>query len=121
MYFISRIISPKDKDKKIFTTGVLSTSTRKPLSNKSSCSCYGKARTCSICLSLKNQYASRAGTPGYRPPEVLLKSQEQSTAVDVWACGVIMLNILSGRSNFFSSPDDVTALAEMVSILRKFI
>lgn len=61
-------------------------------------------------------HASRAGTPGYRPPEVLLKSQDQTTAVDMWACGIIMLSILSNRGNFFSNPDDLTALAEMVTL-----
>lgn len=36
--------------------------------------------------------------------------------VDIWAAGVIMLSILSNCCNFFSSPDDMTALAEIMTI-----
>lgn len=43
------------------------------------CRCYGKPTTCSICVVRKTLYASRAGTPGFRPPEVLLKSIVQTT------------------------------------------
>lgn len=47
---------------------------------------------------------------------MLLKSQEQTVAVDVWACGVILLSILSNSHTFFTSPDDCTALAEMITL-----
>ncbi|CAB4056493.1 CDC7 [Lepeophtheirus salmonis] len=67
------------------------------------CKCYGKPKVCSICLSYKPMKAPRAGTPGFRPPEVLLKYEHQTTAVDVWAVGIIMLY-------------DLTALAE-ISVL----
>lgn len=36
--------------------------------------------------------------------------------VDIWASGIIMLSILSNCCNFFSSPDDMTALAEIMTI-----
>ncbi|KAK9694072.1 Protein kinase domain [Popillia japonica] len=80
------------------------------------CRCYGKPRTCNFCITKKFLKALRAGTPGFRPPEVLLKSAEQNTGVDIWAAGVIMLSILSNCCNFFSSPDDMTALAEIMTI-----
>ena len=38
-------------------------------------------------------------------------------AVDMWAAGVIFLSILSGRYPFFRAPDDVTALAQIMSIM----
>ena len=60
-----------------------------------SCSCPGKMTVCSSCLSLPHLHAPRAGTPGFRPPEVLLKSNSQSVAVDMWAVGVILLSLLS--------------------------
>lgn len=43
------------------------------------CKCYGKASICNICLVRKAMEAPRAGTPGFRPPEVLLKHPHQTT------------------------------------------
>lgn len=53
---------------------------------------------------------------GYRPPEVLLKYANQSTAVDIWAIGVIMISILSACYPFFKASDDFTALAEITTV-----
>eukprot|EP01135_Chromosphaera_perkinsii_P006319 Nk52_evm48s485 gene=Nk52_evmTU48s485 len=60
--------------------------------------------------------ASRAGTRGFRAPEVLLKSQHQTTAIDIWAAGVICLSLLTGKYPFFSPPSDDCALLELVQI-----
>jgi serine/threonine protein kinase len=38
------------------------------------------------------------------------------SAVDMWAAGVLLLSILSGCYPFFKSPDDMTALAELMTI-----
>lgn len=80
------------------------------------CYCYGKPTICNLCIIKKEVHASRAGTPGYRPPEVLLKHTNQTTAVDMWAIGVIMISILSACYPFFKGADDFTALAEMITI-----
>lgn len=82
----------------------------------SKCYCYGKPQICNVCLVKKEVHASRAGTPGYRSPEVLMKYPHQTTAVDIWAVGVIMLSIISGIYPFFKALDDYVALAEMVTI-----
>lgn len=37
-------------------------------------------------------------------------------AVDMWAAGIILLCILSGCYPFFRSPDDLSALAEIMSV-----
>lgn len=37
-------------------------------------------------------------------------------AVDIWSAGIIMLSIMSGSYPFFSAPDDITALMEMVTV-----
>ncbi|XP_012529770.1 cell division cycle 7-related protein kinase isoform X2 [Monomorium pharaonis] len=87
---------------------------KKTVNNK--CHCFGKPKVCLICLNEPQQVASRAGTPGFRAPEVLLKHVLQTSAIDIWACGVIMLCILSGSQPFFRSPDDCTALAEITTI-----
>ncbi|XP_012170303.1 cell division cycle 7-related protein kinase isoform X1 [Bombus terrestris] len=80
------------------------------------CYCFGKAKVCSLCISKPEQTAPRAGTPGFRAPEVLLKHPSQTPAIDIWASGVMMLCILSGTQPFFLSPDDCTALAEITTI-----
>lgn len=84
--------------------------------NGPKCFCYGNPQVCNICLVKKEIHASRAGTPGYRPPEVLLKYPDQTTSVDVWAAGVIFLSVLSSVYPFFKAPNDYVALAEMVTI-----
>lgn len=39
------------------------------------------------------------------------------TAVDIWSAGVIFLSLLSGRYPFFKADDDMTALAQIISIV----
>uniref|UniRef100_A0A131XKZ0 non-specific serine/threonine protein kinase n=1 Tax=Hyalomma excavatum TaxID=257692 RepID=A0A131XKZ0_9ACAR len=81
------------------------------------CCCFGKNEVCNICLSRPAEVAPRAGTPGFRAPEVLLKYRNQTTAVDMWSAGVIFLSLLSGRYPFFRAQDDLTALAEIITVL----
>ncbi|KAJ1949110.1 Cell division control protein 7 [Linderina macrospora] len=57
--------------------------------------------------------ANRAGTRGFRAPEVLLKIAKQSVAIDIWSAGVIMLCFLTRRFPFFQSTDDTEALLEI--------
>lgn len=60
--------------------------------------------------------ANRAGTRGFRAPEVLFKCTEQTTAIDIWSAGVILLTILSRRFPFFNSEDDIEAMIEIATI-----
>ncbi|KAL8823234.1 MAG: hypothetical protein Q9191_006049 [Dirinaria sp. TL-2023a] len=60
--------------------------------------------------------ANRAGTRGFRAPEVLLKCTAQSTKIDIWSAGVILLTMLAQRFPFFNSADDIEALIEIASI-----
>lgn len=85
-------------------------------SNLIRCDCFGLPTVCHKCLSRQSQKVARAGTPGFRPPEVLLKFEHQTTAIDVWAAGVIMLCIMSRTYPFFRAPDDVTALGELICV-----
>lgn len=89
---------------------------QKPSPVRPSCYCAGKGTICSICAGRKKMQAPRAGTPGFRPPEVLLKYPYQTTAVDMWASGIILLCILSGCYPFFQSPSDLVALMEIMTI-----
>ncbi|KFY08558.1 hypothetical protein V492_06124 [Pseudogymnoascus sp. VKM F-4246] len=60
--------------------------------------------------------ANRAGTRGFRAPEVLFKCTAQTTKIDIWSVGVILLTILSRRFPFFNSADDVEAMIEIATI-----
>uniref|UniRef100_A0A8C0GQL1 Cell division cycle 7-related protein kinase n=1 Tax=Chelonoidis abingdonii TaxID=106734 RepID=A0A8C0GQL1_CHEAB len=73
------------------------------------CDCYATDRVCSVCLSRHQQVAPRAGTPGFRAPEVLTKCPTQTT-------GIIFLSLLSGRYPFYKASDDLTALAQIMTI-----
>ncbi|RUS19993.1 kinase-like domain-containing protein, partial [Endogone sp. FLAS-F59071] len=57
--------------------------------------------------------ANRAGTRGFRAPEVLFKVVNQTVAIDIWSAGVILLSFLTGRFPFFHSTIDVDALLEI--------
>lgn len=63
--------------------------------------------------------ANRAGTRGFRAPEVLFKCGRQTRSIDIWAAGVILLSLLSGRFPFFNSLDDGEAIVEMATIFGK--
>lgn len=80
------------------------------------CNCYRTDRVCNVCLARKQQVAPRAGTPGFRAPEVLTKCPNQGTAIDVWSAGVILLSLLSGRYPFFKASDDLIALTQIMAI-----
>ena len=63
--------------------------------------------------------ANRAGTRGFRAPEVLFKCTAQTTKIDIWSTGVILLTLLAKRFPFFNSADDVDAMIEMASIFGR--
>lgn len=63
--------------------------------------------------------ANRAGTRGFRAPEVLLKCTAQTCKIDIWSVGVILLTFLTHRFPFFHSADDVDAFIELCTIFGK--
>ncbi|KAJ2448837.1 Cell division control protein 7 [Coemansia sp. RSA 2336] len=63
--------------------------------------------------------ANRAGTRGFRAPEVLLKIPRQSVAIDMWSVGVILLCMLTRRFPFFQSTDDTEALLEIAVLFGR--
>eukprot|EP01121_Diplochlamys_sp_Union-15-3_P013245 TRINITY_DN4081_c0_g1_i1.p1 TRINITY_DN4081_c0_g1~~TRINITY_DN4081_c0_g1_i1.p1 ORF type:complete len:254 (+),score=37.15 TRINITY_DN4081_c0_g1_i1:22-762(+) len=64
----------------------------------------------------KKKVASRAGTRGFRAPEVLLRYTGQTTAIDIWSAGTILLSLLSTRYPFMQSHCDLTAIAEICAL-----
>ncbi|KAI0775876.1 kinase-like protein [Trametes elegans] len=63
--------------------------------------------------------ANRAGTRGFRAPEVLFKCGEQTGAIDVWSAGMILLFFLTKKFPLFQSNDDTEALMEIATIIGK--
>ena len=63
--------------------------------------------------------ANRAGTRGFRAPEVLLKCTAQTVLIDVWSAGVMLLTFLSKRFPFFHSADDIDAFIELCCIFGR--
>ncbi|XP_063633496.1 LOW QUALITY PROTEIN: cell division cycle 7-related protein kinase-like [Cydia splendana] len=88
-----------------------------PVPAPRACACAGAGGVCGECAVWAPPRANRAGTQGFRPPEVFFKYPHQSTAVDMWAAGVILASVLSGRYPFFRATDDLTALAEITELL----
>ncbi|XP_023613411.1 cell division cycle 7-related protein kinase isoform X6 [Myotis lucifugus] len=112
-----RKLAPKKKavSAKVMNSGVMKKTTSScPVSL--TCDCYATDKVCSICLSRRQQVAPRAGTPGFRAPEVLTKCPNQTTAIDMWSAGVIFISLLSGRYPFYKASDDLTALAQIMTI-----
>ena len=62
---------------------------------------------------------NRAGTRGFRAPEVLLKCPDQSMAIDIWSAGVMLLSILTHKFPVFNSSDDIEALMEISAIFGR--
>ena len=60
--------------------------------------------------------ANRAGTRGFRAPEVLLKCTSQTSKIDIWSAGVMLLTVMCRRFPFFNSADDVEAMIEIATI-----
>jgi len=60
--------------------------------------------------------AARAGTRGFRAPEVLFRYGQQTRAIDMWSAGVVFLTMLSGQYPFFYSSDDIDSMVELATI-----
>jgi cell division control protein 7 len=57
--------------------------------------------------------AHRGGSRGFRAPEVLLQVVHQTTAIDIWSAGIILLSMLCCRFPVLSPADDSIALLEI--------
>jgi len=86
--------------------------------NRFSCSCTNY-QVCKCCLNKRGQKASRAGTGGFRPPEVLLKYSQQDQKLDIWAAGVCLLTLLSRRYPYFPAVEDTLSLIHIAALLGK--
>ena len=75
--------------------------------------------------STKKVRAERAGTHGFRAPEVLFMSLEQTPSIDIWSVGIVMLSLLSSRYPIFPKPEtsqissDAQAIAQIEALLGR--
>ena len=60
--------------------------------------------------------AQRAGTRGFRAPEVLFRSTKQRKSIDIWSAGVTFLIMCTRQYPFFNSADDTDAIVEIAAI-----
>ncbi|BHF64987.1 Cell division control protein 7 [Sparganum proliferum] len=82
------------------------------------CCCGHRLTVCRGCRALpKAPAARRGGTLGFRPPEVMLRCTDQTTAIDLWAVGVIFLSFLTGRYPFVKVNDDLEVLHVFTHLL----
>lgn len=75
--------------------------------------------TCDSCSRKPEKHVNKAGTPGFRAPEVLLRFDQstQSPAMDIWSAGVILLSMLFKRHPVFRPADDVDSICEICAVL----
>ncbi|KAK3818595.1 MAG: serine/threonine protein kinase Hsk1 [Benniella sp.] len=66
-----------------------------------------------LCLRRPVARVNRAGTRGFRAPEILFRHVRQTVALDVWSVGAILIAFLTGRFPFFHSYDEADALIEI--------
>lgn len=96
----------------------VTTSSSNADSPKTACVCGNRLTVCRGCLGFsKGAVARRGGTVGYRPPEVIYNIQKQTTAVDMWAVGVIFCSFLTGHYPFIVGDNDFVALQTFAHLL----
>jgi cell division control protein 7 len=70
-----------------------------------------------LCQNRPKMLGNRAGTRGFRAPEVLMSAWNQSTKIDIWSAGVILLTLLTRRYPFFKASDDPSSLCEIACVV----
>ncbi|CAI4233300.1 unnamed protein product [Auanema sp. JU1783] len=85
---------------------------------KLTCDCTGVSQVCHHCVHRPNKTVNKAGTPGYRAPEILLKFDNcfQTPAIDIWAAGITLMGLLFRRNPVFRPADDFEAIAQLCQV-----
>lgn len=68
-------------------------------------------------IKLQEQHAARAGTAGFRAPEVLIGELEQTPAVDMWSAGVILLCLLARRYPLLPGRSDAEHILVLFQVM----
>ncbi|VDM93387.1 unnamed protein product, partial [Onchocerca ochengi] len=83
---------------------------------RNECDCYGLPRVCDMCTKRPRLHVSRAGTAGFRAPELLLKYRQRTTLIDIWSAGIIFLSLLCRKHPVMRPDDDYEAIAQIAVI-----
>ena len=62
-------------------------------------------------------HVDRSGTRGFRAPEILARVNRQTTALDLWSVGVILLCVVVKRFPLFHAREDLESLIELAWIV----
>ncbi|KAA6387409.1 MAG: putative protein kinase domain protein, partial [Streblomastix strix] len=69
-------------------------------------------------ISNKRDYTEYVATRWYRPPELLLSTSDYTTAVDMWAVGCILCELVDGQP-LFAGDDDIDQLHIVMKCIGK--
>lgn len=116
---------PKSPRKRASKCLSLSSNVGEPVDNKrlksspSGCECYGLSTVCQHCTSRAQKVVNKAGTPGFRAPEILLKFDQhlQTPALDIWSTGVTLMGLLFRRHPVFRPADDFEAIVQIAQLI----
>ena len=76
---------------------------------------------CSICNDPNCcGFAHTSGTQGFRAPEVLTKVIHQTSALDIWSCGIVFMCILSRRYPLFYQKSSLNEYYELMEFCSFF-
>ncbi|GMT31636.1 hypothetical protein PFISCL1PPCAC_22933, partial [Pristionchus fissidentatus] len=81
------------------------------------CPCHGRSEVCETCQSKPPKMVNKAGTPGFRAPEILMRLDRQTPVIDVWSAGITMLSLLCRKHPLFRPADDSEALKQIAQVL----
>lgn len=78
-------------------------------------------RKCTVCKD-KNctGFAHTSGTTGFRAPEVLTKVIHQTSALDIWSCGIVFMCILARRYPLFYQKSSLNEYYELMEFCSLF-
>ena len=78
-------------------------------------------RRCAVCQDPTcTGVAHTSGTQGFRAPEVLTKVIHQTSAIDIWSCGIVFMCLLSRRYPLFYQKSSLNEYYELMECCSFF-
>ena len=78
-------------------------------------------RRCSVCKDPNcTGFAHTSGTQGFRAPEVLTKVIHQTSALDIWSCGIVFMCLLARRYPLFYQKSSLNEYYEVLEFCSFF-